>query len=263
MTIKLYEAYLQTYRRLTPANQPVDYDKSQFKSPPQCLIQWFAYGLMYDEFSRELANSINELNEYIHRLRAWDEVTRGISEDELFHVSSDHITPIATLALNLPQVIRDRFMFAGAHLCHQANRVKLNEKWKDDLPLDYRINGSHFCNNAYHWSAYEIFKPAIDQISNDQYEKQTSYFRNSYNHRFSRKILVGQTNVVQRREQSPGKITYGIGGLPPLTLIEIINATSEKVKKCLAALQCFRKLVAEHNAAINSSFTTIGSQETG
>ncbi|PDT76988.1 hypothetical protein CO675_10405 [Bradyrhizobium sp. C9] len=63
---------------------------------------------MIDEFSREIANSINDLTNYAHNLKAWHRVLSDMTEDEQFDVHHDAIDPLAVTAINLPHVIRSR-----------------------------------------------------------------------------------------------------------------------------------------------------------
>lgn len=43
--------------------------------PKSLHITWMAYRDMLEEFSREISNSLNDLTNYTHRLKAWGTVT--------------------------------------------------------------------------------------------------------------------------------------------------------------------------------------------
>jgi hypothetical protein len=51
-----------------------------------------------------------------------------------FNVAHAFVDPLSTIALNLPYVIRSRFIFAS-----EAGRTKVPQGWKDDLALDDEI----------------------------------------------------------------------------------------------------------------------------
>ena len=95
-------------------------------------------------------------------------------------------------APQVPYVIRSRFIFAAAHLSHQANQSKAVGGWKDDLPLDGEINFSEADATGAPWRAWSKLKPKLERIGNRTYQARTANFRNLYNHRFSPRIVFGQ-----------------------------------------------------------------------
>ena len=63
-----------------------------------------------------------------------------MDDNEKMAVTHEFIDVLATNAVNLPYVIKSRFAFATAHLCHQANMTRDFASWQDDLPLDVEID---------------------------------------------------------------------------------------------------------------------------
>ena len=106
--------------------------------PPKLPFEWMPYSEMFDEFAREIANTINDLTRYVHQLSAWRDVVAPLNDDRQMSVAHEFVDPLATVALNLPYVIRSRLIFTTAHLCHQANHSR-EQGWKDDLPESPRV----------------------------------------------------------------------------------------------------------------------------
>jgi hypothetical protein len=76
--IEIYERYLAALKATPPAGRMMPYDWSRL--PNSLSFTWMPYRLMFDEFSREIANSVNELTNHVHRLRAWSAVISTITE---------------------------------------------------------------------------------------------------------------------------------------------------------------------------------------
>jgi hypothetical protein len=222
--------------------------------PTSLSFEWMPYAEMFREFSQELSNSINDLSRYAHQLAAWRDVSDALDDDGKFSVAHEFVDPLATVALNLPYVIRSRFIFAVAHLSHQANRSKAVDGWKDDLPLDGEINFSEADATGAPWRGWSKLKPKLERIGNRTYQARTANFRNLYNHRFSPRIVFGQTNAVTRLvDASSGRVTYAFGGTPPLTLKLVVELLDEECQHCYRAYEGFQKLVREQEAAISSA----------
>jgi hypothetical protein len=102
---------------------------------------WMMYFEMVEEYSRELANVINRFLTDIEKLCAWEKVLLEYGEEDQFHIVYEFIEPLCTICLNLPYVIRSRFIFFVfvTLLSHQANMAALGINWKDDLPRDDEI----------------------------------------------------------------------------------------------------------------------------
>lgn len=64
------------------------------------------------------------------RLSAWRDVVNKLDDKGKFDVAIEFVEPLATIALNLPYVIRSRFIFATAHLSHQAGMAAMEKSAK-------------------------------------------------------------------------------------------------------------------------------------
>lgn len=212
---------------------------------------WMAYSQMLGEFSAELANTINAFSHDVHRLQAWADVVRTLPNRQKLEATHQFIDTLATNAVNLPYVVRSRFAFATAHLCHQANMIKDFGGWKDDLPLDGQIwlNTADIYGDG--WDGYVPLKLALEALGGKAFKDATGDFRNAYNHRFSPRFVIGMTGLVSRLvDRDTGQVSYGFGGREPLDLGEIADLLAVERDRCYVAFAAFQALVGEHEAAI-------------
>ena len=136
--VSLYEAYRKARAALPLAGRFMPYNWENL--PEKLSGIWMAYAQMLGEFSSELANTINGLTNHVHRLQAWAKVVETLDDDGKMQSTHEFIDVLATNAVNLPYVIKSRFAFVTAHLCHQANMTRDFASWQDDLPLDVEID---------------------------------------------------------------------------------------------------------------------------
>ncbi|RYF49591.1 MAG: integrase [Cytophagaceae bacterium] len=220
--------------------------------PKTLPFEWMAYAEMFKEFSQELANITNDLSRYTHQLTAWHDVVDDLNVDGKLSVAVEFVDPLATIALNLPYVIRSRFIFAAAHLSHQAGRAKVPKGWKDNMALDDQIYFSQAEAAGAPWKAWTKLKTKLERISNKTYQAKTKNFRNTYNHRFSPRVVLGQTNMVTRNVNAKTKgVSYGFGGTEPLTLKLVVELLEEQCENCYTAFEAFQKLVREQEKVIS------------
>jgi hypothetical protein len=254
MTIETYRRYRRTLKSTPYKGVLAPYDWGGL--PKSLHITWAPYSQMFDEFSRELANALNELTRYTHQLTAWRDLLTPMSQHQQLDAAVDFVDPVATVALNLPYVIRSRFIFASAHLCHQANRAKQGATWKDDLPLDGDVWFEAADRHGKPWKRYNTFKVRLEKIGSKDYQTGTNDFRNSYNHRFSPRIVLGLSNLVTRRvNTTTGAVTYAFGETPALSLLQVVGLLEEQCQRAYRAFEAFQQLVKEHEAAISAHNT--------
>jgi len=249
MSIYRYRQYRAALKAIPFKGKFMPYDWGNL--PPTLPFKWAAYAEMFREFSPELANIINGLTRYTHQLAAWREVADKLNDKGKLAVAIEFIDPLGTVALNLPYVIRSRFIFAAAHLCHQAGMTKVSKGWKDDLPLDDEIYLGQADKAGAPWKSYVKLKLKLERIGDKTYQSASRNFRNTYNHRFSPRIVIGQTNFVTRQiDPATKSVSYGFGGMEPLTLKLVVQLLEQQCKHCYAAFETFQKLVQEHEHAI-------------
>ncbi len=246
---KAVQQYVIERERLSSVAPPAPYNWHALKRT--LPIKWMAYGQFLEEHSMELANTINEFRQHIMSLLAWQKVLEDLDEEERHHIVSEFVSPLATLALNMPYVSRSRFIYSIAHLSHQANQTK-QKSWVDDLPIDSEIYFEVADKFGKPWKKYTKLKVTLEKIANKEYAKVTHDFRNKYNHRYSPSIELGLTGLVIRTPKD-GMVSYGFGQTEPLVLKDIIPLLKTQHSLCLIAYEKYQDLVNEQISEINKS----------
>lgn len=213
--------------------------------PKDLEVNWWAYDWMLKEYAEGLANAINQLTFHERSLRAWSTVLEGLPEEKRYPVAHEFVDAPATVAVNLPYVIRERFAFAAAHLCHQANQLKLSP-WFDDFPADSKINPKKADKYGNSWESYSQLKKCWDNISGRDYQDNTRDFRSVYTHRLQPRFVFGLSQTVTRKVNEMGGISYGFGWQPPLQLSDVAAQLAIQRDRCYAAFEAFQGLVREH-----------------
>lgn len=73
----------------------------QDRLPDALHVVWMTSRDMLNEFSREISNSLNDLTNYTHRLKAWRMVISALSDQETLDATHELIDPLATPSLTL------------------------------------------------------------------------------------------------------------------------------------------------------------------
>ena len=215
--------------------------------------KWMPYGQFLQEYARELANTINEFGQHIVSLLAWEKVLKGLAEEERHHIVIEFVSPLATLALNMPYVIRSRFFYSVAHSSHQANQSK-QKPWVDDLPIDSEIYCKEADKYGKPWKKYTKLKVALEKIANKKYYgKATHDFRHKYNHRYSPRIEFGLTELITRTVDDNKGVSYRLGQTDPLMLKDIIPLLETQHSLCLSAFKKYQALINEQVTEINNA----------
>ena len=249
MTIETYRRYRRTLKATPFKGKYTPYGWGEL--PQTLYISWLAYSQMFNEFSSELSNALNALTNYTHQLAAWRDLLAPMDQQQQLEAAVDFIDPLATVALNLPYVIRSRFIFASAHLCHQANYASQGAAWHDDFPLNEQVWFETADKYGKAWKRYNTFKTRLEKIGAKDYQTATHDFRHSYNHRFSPRIVLGISNLVTRRvNKDTGAVSYGFGETPALTLPYIVELLEIQCQHAYRAFDAFQQLVRQHEAAI-------------
>ncbi|MDH2329176.1 hypothetical protein QCN27_20210 [Cereibacter sp. SYSU M97828] len=244
--VKFYKAY-RTALDATPVGG--EFMKYRWWTLPTPLnAAWMVYSQMLGEYATELANIINDLTNHVHQLRAWDTVLAGLDETDKHEVGHEFIETLGTIALGQPYAIKSRFAFAVGHLSHQANQAADGRDWKDEFPSknlylnDIEPYGSQ-------WKKYRAFKLKLEPLAGKKFKRASDDFRNTYNHGFSSRFVVGMTATV-KREVIGGQVRYAFGGTDPLTVAEVADLLVIERDHCYRAFEAFQSLVQEQIAAI-------------
>jgi len=240
--VDVYRQYLELRFCEPGPGELAEYD--WYSLPNELPFRFYNYSIMLGEYAQGLSNSINELNRYVVTLKTWDKVLRNIDDDFRFKLMLEMIDPIASIAINLPRIIKKRAFFSIAHLCHQVNMSKEQDWSEDKLPNDDKIEQEHADNAGKRWRKYCKTKVALEKIDNKNYSEKTKQFRNKYNHRFPPNIEEGHTGLSQRRIDEDGRWEYGIGGfIEPLPLSLIVSLLSDQYKIIISAYNSYQKLI--------------------
>lgn len=250
--VRLYRAYREARAGLDLVGRFMPY--RWYELPEKLSAIWMAYGQMLNEFSTELANTLNNLTNHVQRLQAWAIVIEPMGTDEKMAATHEFIDVLATNAVNLPYAIKSRFAFAAAHLCHQANMTRDFAGWQDDLPLDIEIDLNTSGIYGRGWGrTFNRFKRAVEMIGARAYRDATGDFRNAYNHRFSPRFVIGMTGMVTRnRNKQSGEFYYGFVGREPLALTDIVSLLTTECRHCYTAFEALQTLVEEQIGAIKA-----------
>lgn len=244
--VKLYEAYRSAFDASPVGGRFMPY--RWWKLPNQLSAAWMAYSLMLDEYATELANIINDLTNHVHRLRAWANVLRGLSDEDEHEASHEFIETLGTVALGQPYAIKSRFAFAVGHLSHQANQAKEGAAWKDEFP-EKNIYLNDIEPYASVWKRYRAFKLKLEPLAGKTFKDASDDFRNTYNHGFSSRFVIGMTRTVTRQVQD-GRVSYAFGGNEPLSVADVANLLEDERDHCYRAFEAFQALIEEQIAAI-------------
>lgn len=207
-----------------------------------------AYSQMLGEYATELANIINDLTNHVHRLRAWDTVMAELDDADKHEVSHEFIDTLATVALGQPYAIKSRFAFAVGHLSHQANQAADGRDWKDEFP-DKNLYLNDIDSYASQWRKYRAFKLKLEPLAGKKFKQASDDFRNTYNHGFSSRFVLGITAAVKRQETG-GRVRYAFGGTNPLTVANVADLLAIERDHCYQVFEAFQALVEEQIAAI-------------
>ena len=244
LKLDLYRAYLEAWAATKIEGRFMPYGWACLPNPVN--VRWLAFSTMLEEFSRELANTINALTNNTKRLKAWAAVVEPLSDEEKVEVSHEFISTLAAHTVMMTYVIKSRFAFSVAHLCHQANFTRDPEVWKDDLPLNGKIYLNTTDKFGMAWRGYKGFKRSVEKIHGKEFR------------------VIGMTNLVTREiNAETSTVRYAIGERGPLDLGEIANLLIAEQEKCYRAFEKFQQLVYELVSAIEDFERTVSKHITG
>ena len=238
-----YSKFRSELRKITPPGELMAYD--WLSRPKRIPGIWMIYFEMVEEYSRELANIINQLLTNIERLCAWEKVILEYGEEERFYIVYEFVEPLCTICLNLPYAIRSRFIFSVAHLSHQANMAILGSDWKDHLPQDEKIEFSIMDKFAAHWKSYKKLKLSLERLSDKKYQAEVKHYRSKYHHRYPSHIEFGLSETVTRSVNDDGRVSYAIGYSKPLQVKDITSVLKRQQEAAMKCYKCYQRLVKE------------------
>lgn len=244
--VSFYQAYRTTLDATPVSGCFMPY--RWWKLPNPLDATWLAYSEMLGEYATELANIINDLTMNVHRLRAWGNVLDGLTVEDKHQANHEFINTLGTVALGQPYAIKSRFAFAVGHLSLQANRAKDGAAWRDEFP-DTNLYLNDIEPYASKWKKYRVFKLKLEPLAGKRFKKSSNDFRNTYNHGFSSRFVIGMTSTVTRQVRN-GRVSYAFGGNEPLSIAAVADLLEIERNHCYRAFEAFQVLVEEQIAAI-------------
>jgi hypothetical protein len=249
MHLDLYSRYLDKRPLATGLGKPMPYDWVNL--PDTLCADWMTYSFMLDDFARELANAINGFTNNVRKLQTWGLLFQEFDAKQRREAMFEFVEPTATLCLLAPYMIRSRFVYAIAHLCHQINLVRESTWPESSLPIDTNIYMDVADRQGGPWKKYGPLKLRLESIAGKALQRATADFRNAFNHRFSARIDSGITNSVTRQlHPTTGKVRYEFGGTVPLALVEVLTLMTSELTKIYSAHDAFQTLIGTHEAFI-------------
>ncbi|ESQ78666.1 hypothetical protein [Asticcacaulis sp. YBE204] len=249
LSIDLFQKFIRARSHAGRILPPLPY--GWIDLPSKLHPAFIPYNEMVDGFSMELSNAGNQFRRYIDNLEAWETVILPLEISEKFHAIVEFVEPIANAALTAPYVIQNRFLFASAHLCHEANRNKV-AAWIDDLPEDDKIQQLHADKAGKPWKkSYTRFRQALDPIAGPAHRAATHNFRNKFMHQFPQRIELGITSTAKRvKHPLTGKTCIGIGGDAPLLISDFLPELRKQYDHIVEAYARYRALVDAQSAFV-------------
>ncbi|MGE4304736.1 MAG: hypothetical protein AB7E24_11985 [Novosphingobium sp.] len=245
MRLELYRRYLEAEPDSGTVGRFMSYDWVEMPGDIYGILA--TYSFMLDDFARELANAVNAFTVNIRRLKTWTSLLPTLDKKARREAIHEFVEPISTLALLSPYMLRSRFLYATAHLCHQVNLIRESDWGENALPMDGEIWFEAADRQGKPWKAYRPLKLRMERMAGKALSASTADFRNAFSHRFSARIGEGITNFAERKfDNETGSFFYTFGGTSPLDPSKLVELLSSELDRSYDAFGAFQALVAEH-----------------
>ena len=206
---------------------------------------------MLVEHPQQIANDLNAVVRHYHQLEAWTKVLPNYDESERLAIVSEFLEPLASFLLNAPHLLAQRFVYSVSHLAHQANLLTRAGAKEDDLPDERNIGLKVMRKVAAGWPTFAPFAAALLLLDDESFSDQTDNFRNKQHHRIPARFELGHTQWVTRN-RAEKRVSYGIGGRPPLKLEELLVPLAVQHDRACAVFSVYLDLIHEISAAIEA-----------
>lgn len=241
-------------------------------------------GFMVDGELRETINHINSWSRALTNIEIWRKVLLlDYSDEDRWSLRLHFVESEVHYCLLQPSSTRDRLSRIATNSTHQAN-LTVDSKYKDRLDQD-KCGANGFLSRskvekqleyiAGRWLGSNALMKAIHDLDSDMYRDATLNYRNKASHFIAPRLEEGEVELITRRvvparklveqsdgtyqqEEIPGKkaVSYGFGGVRPLTLDEIIDVNLREYYLATAGIDAYSALLMEMMEAINCKRTT-------
>jgi len=204
--------------------------------------QWLIFYQLAENLIRELLNANNRFFTNIRKSEIWSEILNECSEELRNDLILEIISPLGSYVIGTPYIVKQRYIYAAVMLSHQTRM--LQNPTIDDSSLNER-NISINTVRAYR-DSFESMPQFIDilvQIDDDDFVNITSNYRNLNQHRIPPRIEVGLGMTFNRFRNDDGSVSYGLGGIQPLRLTDIIPALYDQHQACVDTFHAIWSLI--------------------
>jgi len=227
-----------------PTDQYLSYDHYTISPDRSMGPRWFIFHTMATDLVRELLNTINGYCTDVGKLESWNSVLDRCEGEYRNDFIFEIINPFASYTLNCVSIVKQRIIYAVCMLSHQTSMLKDGSIQDSDL-VEHTIRFSSLQAYSGHYSHMSSLLSALNQIDNQSFRDSTQNYRNLYHHRIPPRFELGLSEFTNRVVNRDGRVSYGLGGRPPLRLGELIPVLHEQHQASISAFQIFWNLVEE------------------
>lgn len=272
------ELFEEAYRKFWDLIEAQEMPRYQCNSYDLCDLvgkaEWNIpfVGFMVDG---ELRESINELNAWLchlENLKVWLEVLKSYDEEDAWSLRLHFVEPLVRYCMLQPSSTRDRLGQVATNGVHQAN-LCVDADYKDVLDQDKLKPGQFLSRKKFEaqlarilkrWTTGEQLIAALQNLDSETHRQETFDYRNEASHFIAPRVELGEVQFVTRRVEPYSKrvtqadvtsqlveqvgkthVSYGFGGIRPLTVAEIIETNSQEYDFAVAALAAYSDLLRE------------------
>lgn len=278
------ELFEEAYRRFwdhleaqTPRNSLLSYDLCKSLGEANWRIGFISF--MVEGELRESINLLNTWMRHLAELEAWSATLSNYSEDDAWSLRIHFVEPAVYYCMLQPSSTRDRLGQVATNGIHQAN-LQTVTPYKDVLKQDSLKPGRFLGRSktedqldevARHWSAHDRLLQALRSLDCEAHRDQTIDYRNRASHFIAPRLELGEVQIVTRsivpstklvkqddgtyrQVEIPGEksVSYGFGGIRPLTLDEIIDSNSRQLRFAKEALEAYSEILRKALATMDA-----------
>lgn len=199
---------------------------------------------------RELANAINGYWRELRSAQAWHEVYLPLDAEERVEVLLDHLWSHAAACVDLPYILRGRFIEAvcvlsatvGSSLGRQHSETPEHFSMKEAKRL------------ADSWTSWRALASELSNLGGKEFTAAVGNLRNDRHHGAPDGIELGM-RLHAKVSQSEGRNRVSIFIRQPVALAAILAAAEAEYHRSLRCLSAFDALVAEQDSAVTGRFS--------
>lgn len=248
--------------------------------------KWYVMAdFMVEGELREATNLMNSWRLKLLQWEGWIDVLDEYGEDDAWQIRSHFVESIAYFCMFQPSAVRDRIARIATNSIHQAN-LSIDKSYVDRLDGDDPEFRGRFSRKniekqleriGSRWANTCEFLCALRRLDSAEYRKKNVDWRNLASHSLAPRFEIGHVQAVTRSivprsfmvEQPDGtfkveldtqkkSVSYGFGGIPPLSLKGIYAANLEQFEAALKVHKTYERLIQEFVRRLPKSNDTNG-----